>query len=157
MMVFVFGFVVVECLEVHRQGLLLHYSKWWNVVDFFIILTFVAAYVLWMVAWGAYDKQWKPRSRAFIAADILYASASVLAYFHLAHVFQVNSTLGPLQLSLYKMLKYVLKLLTSFCFTSRFSLVRQRYTRTTLQHRTSCEARMRLSMISHIRSRSKLT
>ena len=67
-----------------------------------------------MVAWGAYDKQWKPRSRAFIAADKLYASASVLAYFHLAHVFQVNSTLGPLQLSLYKMLKDVLKFFLIF-------------------------------------------
>ena len=47
-------------------------------------------------------------------ADTIYASATVMAFFHLAHVFQVNSVLGPLQLSLYKMLKDVLKFLAVF-------------------------------------------
>ena len=37
-----------------------------------------------------------------------------MAFFHLAHVFQINSVLGPLQLSLYKMLKDVLKFLAVF-------------------------------------------
>ena len=44
----------------------------------------------------------------------MYASATVMAFFHLARVFQVNSVLGPLQLSLYKMLKDVLKFLAIF-------------------------------------------
>ena len=47
-------------------------------------------------------------------ADTIYASATVMAFFHLAHVFQVSSVLGPLQLSLYKMLKAVLKFLAIF-------------------------------------------
>ena len=54
---------------------------------------------------------WK---KVFIYADGIYASACVVAYFHLAHFFQVNSTLGPLQLSLYKMLRDVLKFLAIF-------------------------------------------
>ena len=111
---FVLGFFVVELLEVYRQGLVIYYSKWWNVVDTLIIVTFIVAYVLWLIAWGANDNQWKPRSPEFIWADMIYASASVMAFFHLAHVFQVNSTLGPLQLSLYKMLKDVLKFLLIF-------------------------------------------
>lgn len=47
-------------------------------------------------------------------ADAIYATATVLSYFHLAHIFQVNSVLGPLQLSLYRMLKDVLKFLAIF-------------------------------------------
>ena len=47
-------------------------------------------------------------------ADTIYASATVMAFCHLAHVFQVSSVLGPLQLSLYKMLKAVLKFLAIF-------------------------------------------
>ena len=47
-------------------------------------------------------------------ADVLYASATVLAFFHLSHAFQVSSTLGPLQLSLYRMLKDVAKFLFIF-------------------------------------------
>ena len=105
---------MVEFLEVYRQGLSMYYSKWWNVVDTIIIATFIVAYAMWFIAWGAYDKQWKPRSPEFISADMIYASASVMAFFHLVHVFQVNSTLGPLQLSLYKMLKDVLKFLLIF-------------------------------------------
>lgn len=78
-----------------------------------IILTFVVAYTVWLAAWGG-NEEWKPEKKLYIVADAIYASASVVAYFHLAHFFQVNSTLGPLQLSLYKMLRDVLKFLAIF-------------------------------------------
>ena len=76
-------------------------------------LKFPLAYIVCFTA-RIYFKQWKPRETAFIAADAIYSTASVLAYFHLAHIFQVNSVLGPLQLSLYRMLKDVLKFLAIF-------------------------------------------
>ena len=114
MIAFIIGFVVVGVLEASRQGVLIFFSKWWNVVDTLFVTTFVLAYSLWMFAWLSYDQQWRPRSLKFIWADMFYASASVMTYFHLADVFQVNSTVGPLQLSLYKMLKDVLKFFLIF-------------------------------------------
>ena len=107
------GLFLQEALEVSRQGFLNYFSKWWNVVDILIVFTFLLSYTVWLSAWGHYG-QWKPRKPAFIVADTFYASATVMAFFHLAHVFQVNSVLGPLQLSLYKMLKDVLKFLAVF-------------------------------------------
>lgn len=78
-----------------------------------IILTFIVAYSVSWVAWIVHG-EWRPEEKLFIVADAIYASASIMAYFHLAHLFQVSSTLGPLQLSLYKMLKDVLKFLAIF-------------------------------------------
>ena len=114
MLAFVVGLLLQEALEAFRQGLFLYFSKWWNVVDTLIVFTFLLAYATWLSAWGFYGAEWKPRKAAFIVADAIYASATVMAYFHFTHVFQVNSVLGPLQLSLYKMLKDVLKFLAIF-------------------------------------------
>ena len=113
MLAFVVGLFLQEALEATRQGFLNYFSKWWNVVDTIIIFTFLLSYTVWLSAWGYY-REWKPRKSAFIVADAIYASATVMAFFHLAHVFQINSVLGPLQLSLYKMLKDVLKFLVIF-------------------------------------------
>ncbi|CAH3108964.1 unnamed protein product [Pocillopora meandrina] len=110
---FVLGLLIQEIVEAWRQGAFIYFSKWWNVVDTVIILAFIGAYGLWLIAWGVYG-EWKPEKKVFIYADGIYASACVVAYFHLAHFFQVNSTLGPLQLSLYKMLRDVLKFLAIF-------------------------------------------
>ena len=78
------------------------------------LFTLLAAYIVWLVTWLSVYEEWQPRKNAFIVADVLYASATVLAFFHLAHAFQVSSTLGPLQLSLYRMLKDVAKFLFIF-------------------------------------------
>ncbi len=82
-------------------------------MDTVTLFMFLASYVMWIIAWGSYG-EWQPRRDPFIVADVLYASACVMAFFHLTHFFQVNSTLGPLQLSLYRMLKDVLKFLVIF-------------------------------------------
>ena len=110
---FVLGLLLQEFLEAHRQGIYIYMSKWWNVVDTLIILTFLASLALWLLS-CLYFGKWKPREAAFVLADVLYASASVMAYFHLTHIFQVDSVLGPLQLSLYKMLKDVQRFLFIF-------------------------------------------
>ena len=113
MLVFVVGQFLQVAFKSRRQGFLNYISKWWNVVDTLIVLTFFLSYTLWLSAWGYYG-EWEPKKSAFIVADVFYASATVLAFFHLTHVFQINSVLGPLQLSLYKMLKDVLKFLAIF-------------------------------------------
>lgn len=114
MLAFVLGLLLQESLEAWRQGFFIYMSKWWNVVDTLIIVTFLTAYAVWLLAWTYYHGNWMPRESSFIVADVLYATATVVAYFHLTHIFQVDSVLGPLQLSLYKMLKDVRRFLFIF-------------------------------------------
>ena len=111
--IFVIGLLIQEFMEACKQGPFIYFSKWWNVVDTVIILTFIVAFLMWKSARFVYG-EWRPEKKLFIVADAIYASASIVAYFHLAHFFQVSSTLGPLQLSLYKMLRDVLKFLAIF-------------------------------------------
>ena len=113
MLVFVFGLFLQGALEIIRRGFFNYFSKWWNVVDTLVVFAFLLSYTVWLSAWGFYG-EWKPRKAAFIVSDVIYASAIVMAFFHLAHILQVNSVLGPLQLSLYKMLKDVLKFMAIF-------------------------------------------
>lgn len=113
MLAYVAGLLLQEVQEAYRQGLFIYFSKWWNVVDTFIVFLFLLAYTLWFSAWGFYG-DWKPEKKLFMVADGIYASATVLSFFHLANIFQVSSVLGQLQLSLYRMLKDVLKFLAIF-------------------------------------------
>lgn len=84
-MYFVKGLLFQEAIEVYRQGPSIYFSKWWNVVDASIVLTLLLAYIISFGAWEFYG-EWKPREAAFIVADSIYATAAILAYFHLAHI-----------------------------------------------------------------------
>ena len=86
---FVLGFLVQEYLEAKRQGYYVYMTKWWNIVDTIIILTFLVSYAMWMISWRRFGK-WNPREQVFVIADVLYASATVVAFFHLTHIFQVS-------------------------------------------------------------------
>ena len=108
------GLLLQEIWEVPKQGFRIYFSKWWNIVDAITLSLFLAAYIVWFLTWLSVHEEWQPRKNAFIVADVLYASATVLAFFHLSHAFQVSSTLGPLQLSLYRMLKDVVKFIFIF-------------------------------------------
>ena len=83
------GFLMQEILEAKRQGCYVYMSKWWNIVDMVIIFTFVVSYVMWWISWSSFGK-WDPREQVFVFADVLYASATVVAFFHLTHIFQVS-------------------------------------------------------------------
>ncbi|XP_068731801.1 transient-receptor-potential-like protein [Montipora capricornis] len=111
---FLIGHVVQEFLAFWREGCFIYFSKWWNVVDTMIILLFGFAYATWGISYAYFGGQWKPEKTAFITADVLFSSGIILAFFHLTHIFQVDSVLGPLQLSLYKMLRDVWKFLLLF-------------------------------------------
>ena len=86
---FVLGFLMQEFFEARRQGYYVYMSKWWNIVDTIIISTFLVGYAIWIISWGSSGK-WHPREQVFVIADVLYASATVVAFFHLTHIFQVS-------------------------------------------------------------------
>ncbi|XP_067017232.1 short transient receptor potential channel 5-like isoform X1 [Acropora muricata] len=111
---FVVGLLMQELLAAIREGFLVYLSKWWNVFDSVIISLLMLSFVLWVSAYFYFGNKWKPEKNAFIAADVIYSSAIIISFFHLTHIFQVDSVLGPLQLSLYKMLGNVWEFLLLF-------------------------------------------
>ncbi|KAK2555386.1 Short transient receptor potential channel 5 [Acropora cervicornis] len=111
---FVVGLLIQELLAAIREGFLVYLSKWWNVFDSVIISLFMLSFVVWVTAYFHFGNKWKPEKNAFIAADVIYSSAIIISFFHLTHIFQVDSVLGPLQLSLYKMLGNVWEFLLLF-------------------------------------------
>ena len=97
-------------MELWGQGRLNYFSKWWNVIDLVMASAFLISYIVWGSAWLTY-RRWRPQSPSFILSALIYASACVVAFFHLGRFFQVSSTLGPMQLCLFNMLKDVINFL----------------------------------------------
>ena len=107
---FACGLFIQELMELWQQGCLNYFSKWWNVIDLVMALAFLISYIVWGSAWLTY-RGWRPESPSFIFSALIYASACGVAFFHLGRFFQVSSTLGPMQLCLFNMLKDVIKFL----------------------------------------------
>ena len=107
---FACGLFIQELMELWGQGRLNYFSKWWNVIDLVMASAFLISYIVWGSAWLTY-RGWKPQSPSFIFSALIYASACAVAFFHLGRFFQVSSTLGPMQLCLFNMLKDVIKFL----------------------------------------------
>ena len=63
-------------------------------MDTVIIITFLLAYLVWLLSWARIGK-WKPQEPDFVVADVIYASATVMAFFHLTHIFQVRRCATP--------------------------------------------------------------
>ncbi|XP_074637783.1 short transient receptor potential channel 5-like isoform X2 [Acropora palmata] len=115
-----------ECWKFIRRQFEHPYSKFVNHTIFYMVFLgfLMAASVedtfgttsigLEWIAYVHFGKKWRPEKNAFIAADVIFSSAIIISFFHLTHIFQVDSVLGPLQLSLYKMLRDVWKFLLLF-------------------------------------------
>ena len=55
-----------------------------------IVLMFWTSYGIWIFSLVRFGFKWEPQENVFIIADVFYAGASIVAYFHLTHVFQVR-------------------------------------------------------------------
>ncbi|PFX26205.1 short transient receptor potential channel 4-like isoform X1 [Stylophora pistillata] len=108
--IFTIGLVLQEFLEAKKQGIHFYFSNWWKKMHILTLVTFAVSYIVWLAAWVHFG-EWKPRGIPFIVADVFYATGTVMAFFHFTYIFQVSSTLGPLQLSLYRMLKDICRFL----------------------------------------------
>lgn len=108
--VFLIGLILQELLKAQKQGIHFYFSKWWNKMNILTLVTFAVSYIVWLAAWVHFG-EWQPRRNPFIVADVLYATGTVMAFLHFTYIFQVSSTLGPLQLSLYRMLKDIYRFL----------------------------------------------
>lgn len=115
----VLGFIWTEIKQMWDSGLQDYLDDWWNLMDFIMNSLYLATIALKIVAYAKYSGQ-KPRSNwemwhPTLVAEALFAIANIFSSLRLICLFTANSHLGPLQISLGRMLLDILKFLFIYC------------------------------------------
>ncbi|XP_012062424.1 PREDICTED: transient receptor potential protein-like [Atta cephalotes] len=119
--IYVISLIIGEIKALWTDGLIEYMSDLWNIVDF-IQNTF---YVIWIsmriTAWWIVQREywdgldpWYPRDKwhAFdpmLLSEGAFAAGMIFSFLKLVHIFSVNPHLGPLQISLGRMIIDIIK------------------------------------------------
>ncbi|GAB5566293.1 short transient receptor potential channel 4 isoform X1 [Prionailurus iriomotensis] len=117
----VLGFIWGEIKQMWDGGLQDYIHDWWNLMDFVMNSLYLATISLKIVAfvkqkYSALNPReswdmWHPT----LVAEALFAIANIFSSLRLISLFTANSHLGPLQISLGRMLLDILKFLFIYC------------------------------------------
>uniref|UniRef100_A0A3B1K8V7 Transient receptor potential cation channel subfamily C member 5 n=1 Tax=Astyanax mexicanus TaxID=7994 RepID=A0A3B1K8V7_ASTMX len=115
----VLGFIWAEIKEMWDGGFTEYVHDWWNLMDFAMNSLYLATISLKMVAYLKYNSS-RPREEwemwhPTLIAEALFAIANIFSSLRLISLFTANSHLGPLQISLGRMLLDILKFLFIYC------------------------------------------
>uniref|UniRef100_A0AAY4A1T0 Transient receptor ion channel domain-containing protein n=1 Tax=Denticeps clupeoides TaxID=299321 RepID=A0AAY4A1T0_9TELE len=115
----VLGFIWAEIKEMWDGGFNEYVHDWWNLMDFAMNSLYLATISLKMVAYFKYNSS-RPREEwemwhPTLIAEALFAIANIFSSLRLISLFTANSHLGPLQISLGRMLLDILKFLFIYC------------------------------------------
>ncbi|XP_071525440.1 transient receptor potential-gamma protein-like [Panulirus ornatus] len=131
----VFGLIWSEIKQLWDVGLREYVADMWNVIDFITNALYVATIALRIVAYYQVQREIRenletdklPRQNwdtwdPMLIAEGLFAAANIFSSLKLVYIFSVNPYLGPLQVSLSRMVVDILKfiflyLLTLFAFS----------------------------------------
>ncbi|CAO2613157.1 Short transient receptor potential channel 4 [Lemmus lemmus] len=112
-------FIWGEIKQMWDGGLQDYIHDWWNLMDFVMNSLYLATISLKIVAFVKYSAlnprdswdMWHPT----LVAEALFAIANIFSSLRLISLFTANSHLGPLQISLGRMLLDILKFLFIYC------------------------------------------
>ncbi|XP_019114910.2 short transient receptor potential channel 4b isoform X1 [Larimichthys crocea] len=115
----VLGFIWTEIKQMWDSGFQDYIDDWWNLMDFIMNSLYLATISLKIVAYAKYSQDklrcnwemWHPT----LVAEALFAIANIFSSLRLICLFTANSHLGPLQISLGRMLLDILKFLFIYC------------------------------------------
>ncbi|KAE8279327.1 Short transient receptor potential channel 5 [Larimichthys crocea] len=115
----VLGFIWAEIKEMWDGGFTEYIHDWWNLMDFAMNSLYLATISLKIVAYVKYNSS-RPREEwemwhPTLIAEALFAIANIFSSLRLISLFTANSHLGPLQISLGRMLLDILKFLFIYC------------------------------------------
>ena len=131
--IWVAGITVQEIKKLHKnrteKTMDTYLSEWWQLALIPMIAFYFIATVLWIVAYAfavSDSSNWTVQGRDLVGSTSLgpynllklsnsfYSLALLLTFFEASHFLQVNSTLGPLHLSLMMMVKDIVRFLALF-------------------------------------------
>ena len=124
------GLLFQEAKEAYRQGKERYFSQYWNFVTLFMLGMFVISGLFWLAgfflsvdgkgtssipvreAFGISAKE--SAYRLILLSNAFFSIGLVFSFISVSNSFQVNSVLGPLQLSLVKIFRDIAKFLFLF-------------------------------------------
>ncbi|PAA62583.1 hypothetical protein BOX15_Mlig005824g1 [Macrostomum lignano] len=114
------GFVWQEIKQLWNEGAKAYVTDMWNLLDFATNALYIATITLRGVAWyrvrqdgnlaNIHRQYWDAYDPTLIS-ECLFATANIFSMLKLVYIFTVNPHLGPLQISLGRMLSDILKFL----------------------------------------------
>ncbi|XP_060831241.1 transient receptor potential protein [Bombus pascuorum] len=119
--IYVISLVMGEMRSLWSDGLLEYISDLWNIVDFVQNMFYVIWVMLRITAWIVVQREywngldpWYPRDQwhAFdpmLLSEGAFAAGMIFSFLKLVHIFSVNPHLGPLQISLGRMIIDIIK------------------------------------------------
>ncbi|KAG8585000.1 hypothetical protein GDO81_004856, partial [Engystomops pustulosus] len=117
----VLGIIWAEIKQMWDGGFQDYVHDWWNLMDFVMNALYLATISLKIVVYCKYRHEkaterhlwdtWHPT----LVAEALFAIANIFSSLRLISLFTANSHLGPLQISLGRMLLDILKFLFIYC------------------------------------------
>ncbi|XP_036392835.1 short transient receptor potential channel 4-like isoform X2 [Megalops cyprinoides] len=115
----VLGFIWTEIKQMWDGGFQDYIHDWWNLMDFVMNSLYLATISLKIVAYVKFSgckprenwEMWHPT----LVAEAVFAIANIFSSLRLISLFTANSHLGPLQISLGRMLLDILKFLFIYC------------------------------------------
>ena len=147
--VWVIGITVQEIKHVLQQGKERYLLAWWHLAVIPMIMCYIISAVLWIVGYvfiasesGSWTVLLGSTSLApyhlLLLSNSFYSFAVVLTFFEASHVLLVNSTMGPLKLSLMNMFRDIMKFfalcaLNVFAFTLAFRKLYSQYVQTSTE------------------------
>ncbi|XP_062391835.1 short transient receptor potential channel 4a [Sardina pilchardus] len=116
----VLGFIWAEIKQMWDGGFQDYIHDWWNLMDFVMNSLYLATISLKIVAYHRYAGTKVPRCQwemwhPTLVAEALFSIANIFSSLRLISLFTANSHLGPLQISLGRMLLDILKFLFIYC------------------------------------------
>ena len=144
--IWVIGITVQEIKHALHQGKERYLFAWWHLAVIPMIMCYIISAVLWIVGYvsigsesGSWTKELGSSSLApyhlLLLSNSFYSFAVILTFFEASHVLLVNSTLGPLHLSLMNMCRDIIKFfalcaLNVFAFTLTIRILYSQYVQT---------------------------
>ncbi|CAG5116077.1 unnamed protein product, partial [Candidula unifasciata] len=130
--VWIMGMVVQECLEIWQFGIQAHIKDMFNVLDLMLLSVYIATYTIryWtifkvigklsfivrafhslrlIVFFAFSDRMFWDLHDPINTAEGLFAMANILSFSRIVYLLPANETLGPLQISLGRMVKDILR------------------------------------------------
>uniref|UniRef100_A0A1B6EER2 Transient receptor ion channel domain-containing protein n=1 Tax=Clastoptera arizonana TaxID=38151 RepID=A0A1B6EER2_9HEMI len=120
--IYVIGFIWEETMEIYVEGIRSYLRNMWNFIDFLRNSFYVSVFILRFAAYIQQSQQiaadpstaYIPREQwdSFdpqLIAEGAFAAANILSALKLVHMFSINPHLGPLQISLGRMVIDIVK------------------------------------------------
>ncbi|XP_012990108.2 short transient receptor potential channel 4 [Esox lucius] len=144
----VLGFIWTEIKQMWDGGFHDYIHDWWNLMDFVMNSLYLATISLKIVAYTKYSgcktrnqwDMWHPT----LVGEAVFAIANIFSSLRLISLFTANSHLGPLQISLGRMLLDILKFLFIYClvllaFANGLNQLYFYYETTAAEEKTKCK------------------